>query len=236
MATNRNIFLDYFQYQIKLFKFVGVCFFIETDAKYKRFFKIYYVCFPVLMWLSLILNCFFEKNPTIKAATGFEVSMFTIAIYRIHILSKNKKIIFKLLYYLSDFDGLAQDNSGRTMTNDTLRFDKKIRKVVLFLVVVGVILCFIKPFFIKRKTHPVESWYPFNAFVFPVYQFCFVHQLISTCTSVFVVVAGELFEGGLMNFTCLQCDLLCYYLQSMNQYNIKYRLKECIRFHRKIIR
>ncbi|XP_044270014.1 odorant receptor 94a-like [Tribolium madens] len=112
----------------------------------------------------------------------------------------------------------------------------------LFQILVGVTTMLITTYpvidgSIRRLELPFWAWYPYNTRQSQLFQIVYFYQLFCVWCIAFTSMNIDMANTSLMMFVKAQCNLLCYNLKNLNNYNncFNAKLLACIKHHKKIL-
>lgn len=235
---DKNFFSDYFKKEFTVFKLVGIDI-IGRKEKRSIFYNIYapLVSFGHIILLNFlqIVNLFTDyEDPFLGAFAKYTLLAVSSSV-NLCILYKSKRIIRKLLFQISDSDFLPQNPEQLSLLKKYLKFQTTFKYVFIIFTIVAAIIAIIRPVFVKEKVFPAEVLYPFDPLQSPIYETCYIHQIIGVCSFCVPTIYLEIVLVAVVGFIGLQCDMFSCNLENIED-DLENHMKKCVYVHKKILR
>lgn len=123
------------------------------------------------------------------------------------------------------------------MARRDLRIFQTVKYCVISVSILSIMGSMITPMFNYEERRLIfATWYPFDTTSAQVYVLVYIHQCISDVYISFMNVYTDVIVTGFTTFAGIQCDFLCYNLCNLDEEELEAGLRECIAYHRSILR
>lgn len=229
-----NFLLD-FQHELAALKVFGLGK-VEDGSRFQRAYKLYsilvHLCFSSVFALFQIIHLFGYFTDLREFAENSHVSLIVCnSINKVLCFMKYREKLHELFLSINNKTFVPEKAQQKEVLK-ILQMFKMMKNTVLIMSIFAVSS---RAFDRSHQGLPFASWYPFDITKSPVYQFIYVHQCISLCTTAFVSIYTDLIMAGLTNFIGVQCNLICSNLINIQEdYNTT--LRSIVNHHRAVLK
>lgn len=233
-------FINFYSTDFNIIKMVGGYIIDDENANSKFWFG--YACF-INIFVSLLGNIvqvlhLFELTSLIKLCeSGYLIAVSCMSSIKAYYLFRNRKHFLELISFLKVEKFFPRNEEQELMARGALRIYQRMKYSLLFVCTLSATGAMTTPMFNMQEGRlPFAAWYPFDTTPVPVFVLVYIHQCIAVVYISFINVYTDIIVSGFTTYAGIQCDFLCYNLSNLDEEELETGLRECVEYHRSIVR